>query len=320
MVEIEGIQIHYQLAKSEDENAIPLIFSHGWPGSFYEAHLLIDELVRTDRNGPSFHVVVPSLVGYGFSGPPPRQGWTLQDTARVFDTLMCKVLSYQSGYLAQGGDWGSAVTRYLSLHPSCKAHHTNFSVPNFPLYAVPTLMLAKMGYKNLVSKAMSYMYDEFEQRGMERGMQYVTRGNAYFLLNSTTPASLGYGIYQSPVAILSYLLDKFEQWTDPKSPAWNPPGQGEASSGMTDESILVNTTIYYLTKTFHTSLLPYYESTKAFDHLQDKRVTALGSKKPYGYSAFPWELVNPPKAWIPRNNVNFVYYKRHTYGGHFAAL
>jgi pimeloyl-ACP methyl ester carboxylesterase len=182
--------------------------------SFYEAHLLIDELVRTDRNGPSFHVVVPSLVGYGFSGPPPRRGWTLQDTARLFDTLMTKVLPYESGYLAHGGDWGHVVTRYLSFHPSCKALHT------------------------MVSKMMSYLYDEFEVRGLQRGMQYVTRGNAYFAINSTTPATIGYGMYQSPVAILSYLLDKFQQWTDPRSPAFQPPGKGTQSSGMTDENIL----------------------------------------------------------------------------------
>jgi hypothetical protein len=151
---------------------------------------------------------------------------------------MTKVLPYESGYLAHGGDWGHVVTRYLSFHPSCKALHTNFHVPSFPVYAMPTLALAKMGYKDMVSKMMSYLYDEFEVRGLQRGMQYVTRGNAYFAINSTTPATIGYGMYQSPVAILSYLLDKFQQWTDPRSPAFQPPGKGTQSSGMTDENIL----------------------------------------------------------------------------------
>lgn len=113
-VEIEGVKVHYQIARSQDENAMPILFSHGWPGSFFEAHYLIDELIKTDRNGPSFHVVVPSLIGYGFSGPPPRKGWHLQDTARLFDKLMTQVLEFESGYVVQGGDWGSAVSKVTS--------------------------------------------------------------------------------------------------------------------------------------------------------------------------------------------------------------
>lgn len=106
------------------------------------------------------------------------------------------------------------------------------------MYAAPALILVKMGYKDLVLKSMRYFYDDFEYRGLQRGMDYVTNGNAYCLINGTKPSTLGYGMYQSPVAILSYLLDKFESWTDPKSPAFQPPGQGNKTSRMTDETIL----------------------------------------------------------------------------------
>lgn len=106
------------------------------------------------------------------------------------------------------------------------------------MYAAPALALVKMGFKDQVLKSMRYLYDDFEYRGLQRGMDYVTTGNAYYLINSTKPSTLGYGMYQSPVAILSYLLDKFETWTDPNSPAFSPPGQGNKSSGMTDETIL----------------------------------------------------------------------------------
>lgn len=103
---IEGVEIHYQFAKSSAPDAIPMIFSHGWPGSFFEANLLLPLLTNPQNGGQAFHVVVPSLVGYNFSGPPPRAGWTLQDTARLFSTLMTSVLGFGS-WTAHGGDWGS---------------------------------------------------------------------------------------------------------------------------------------------------------------------------------------------------------------------
>lgn len=102
LTDIEGVTVHYQVARSSAPDAVPLIFSHGWPGSFFEADLLLDRLTKPNDEGFSFHVVVPSLVGYGLSGGPPRKGWTLEDTARLFDKLMTDVLGYES-YAAHGG-------------------------------------------------------------------------------------------------------------------------------------------------------------------------------------------------------------------------
>jgi hypothetical protein len=117
--------------------------------------------------------------------------------------------------------------------------HTNFHIPNVPLYATPVLALYKYGFNWLGEKLLTTFYDEFEVRGIKRGMEYSATGNAYFAMNSTKPSTIGYGMYQNPTAILSYFLDKFETWTDPRSPAFqDSPGTGSRDSGITDENIL----------------------------------------------------------------------------------
>lgn len=284
LTSIEGVKVHYQIARSADPAAIPLIFSHGWPGSFFEADLLLDELTRTDRPGPSFHVVVPSLPGYGFSDPPPRKGWKLSDTARLFNSLMVDVLKFPA-YLAQGGDWGYVVTRYLALYPACKVFHTNFAPPNIPFYAKPLMLLEQSGWKGIVSKAMTAMYyDPFEVHGVQRGIDYLTTGSGYFNIQSTKPATVGYGLHDSPVAVLSYLVEKFEIWSDPRCPAFcKPTDTPNRASGISDENILINTSLYVLTNSIHTSFLPYFESGGLFGPLaQDHKLTAASAQKPYG--------------------------------------
>lgn len=116
--------------------------------------------------------------------------------------------------------------------------HVNFHVPNIPPYATPIVAIAKAGYIDLAKKALPLLYDEFEIRGLTRAMEYITTESAYYAINSTKPSTLGYAMYQSPIGILSYLLDKFQGWTDPMSPAFQPPGMGKQTSNMTDEAIL----------------------------------------------------------------------------------
>ncbi|PWN96918.1 alpha/beta-hydrolase [Tilletiopsis washingtonensis] len=320
LVEIEGISVHYQIAKSKDPDAVPLIFSHGWPGSFFEADLILDRLSAQSDKGTSFHVVVPSLPGYGLSGPPPRQGWTLQDTARVFDTLMTEVLGYKS-YAAQGGDWGYAVTRFLANHPGCKAYHTNFIVPNPPMYASAIIAAEKVGAKGLAARTMPWLFSDFETGLVKRGLDYLDQGFGYYSIQSTKPASLGYGMHDSPVAVLSWFLDKFQGWSDPGAPAFAPKSKADSSSGINDENLLINVTLYWLSGTIHTSFLPYKEMGGLMYQLgTDRKLTAPARDKPYGHSGFPYELAGSPKAWIPRCGLNLVFYRTHEKGGHFAAL
>lgn len=182
---------------------------------------------------------MPSLPGYGFSDPPPRKGWQLKDTARLFNSLMVDVLQ-SPAYMAQGGDWGYVVTRHLALYPGCKIYHTNFAPPNIPPYAKPLVGLESAGWKGIVPKAMSYLfYDQFEIHGVQRGLEYLTTGSGYFAIQSTKPATVGYGLHDSPVAVLSYLLEKFQIWSDPRSPAFcKPSDKANTLSGITDENIL----------------------------------------------------------------------------------
>lgn len=177
-VEIEGITIHYQHFKPSTPSnmpRIPLIFSHGWPGSFTEAYPFAVQLIES--RAPSFEVIVPSLPGYGLSSQPPREGWTLKDTARVFDTLMTSVLGFKT-YMAQGGDWGCLVTRFLANHEACKIYHTNFLPPNVPIWAKPGLAVELFGFKGFVKRTLKTLgYDAHEILGVERALEYLTTGN-----------------------------------------------------------------------------------------------------------------------------------------------
>ncbi|KAK0563492.1 hypothetical protein OC844_002203 [Tilletia horrida] len=358
LVEIEGLRIHFQMRKSESPNAIPLIFSHGWPGSFYEAHKLFPLL--TEDSSPSFHLVVPSLPGYGLSSAQTKPDWTLLDTARVFNKLMVSILGFSS-YAAHGGDLGALVVRGLARNKECTAFHSNFAPPvNIPPWAYPALGPTFLDWSsNISDTALSLVANPHEIRLIKASIRYRKTGSAYAFEHSTKPATLGYALLDNPIGILSWLLQCFHEWSDPRAPAFHDghahsrtsdqiPGssgivQGDGvgkkgssavrlgvsnssepmnrTSAITDETILVNATIYALTDTVHTSFLPYYESEHMWGLLgRDKEWTRDLRDKPYGHSSFPYELLGGPRSWIPRTGVNLVWYREHNEGGHFAAL
>ncbi|KAL9931573.1 hypothetical protein V8E36_009570 [Tilletia maclaganii] len=348
------------MRKSEDPKAIPLIFSHGWPGSFYEANRLFPLLTDSSSPDPSFHLIVPSLPGYGLSSSPTAPDWTLADTARVFHKLMISILGF-STYAAQGGDLGTLVIRSLGRFPECTAIHSNFCPPvNIPPYAYPALGPQFFGWSQGISdRALSLVGTPHEIRLLKATIRYRRSGNAYAHKHGTKPATLGLALLDNPIGILSWLLQTFHEWSDPRAPAFHDghsttrtvdfiPGHGEnvkpdgvgrrgdsserigvslsttsmnRGSAITDETILINTTIYALTDTIQSSFLPYYES----DHLwyslgRDKAWNKDLHDKPYGHSSFAYELLGGPQAWIKRTGVNLVFYREHSEGGHFAAL
>ncbi|KAK0550599.1 hypothetical protein OC846_003615 [Tilletia horrida] len=356
VVEVEGLRIHFQMKKSDDADAIPLIFSHGWPGSFYEAHRLFPLL--TGSSSPSFHLIVPSLPGYGLSSAPQKPDWTLLDTSRVFHKLMTDILGFPK-YVAQGGDLGTLVTRGLARFPECVAFHSNFCPDvGTPSWALPALIPHRWGLPAVLSEnALRLLGNDHDIQLIKNSWRYRTSGNGYAREQQTKPATLGYALFDNPVGILSWFLQCFHEWSDPRAPAFhNGHGHSRVSklttgagqepdtvgsraasherigvshalepinraSAVTDETILVNTTIYALADTIHTSFLPYYES----DHIwwkmgKDKEWASLLKKKPYGHSSFPYELLGGPKSWIERTGVNLVFYRQHDEGGHFAAL
>ncbi|SNX82895.1 related to Epoxide hydrolase 1 [Melanopsichium pennsylvanicum] len=323
-VQIEGINVHYQHFKSSISDdkagmpAIPLVFSHGWPGCFTEAYYFASKLVES--RAPRFEVIVPSLPGYGLSSAPLQKGWTLQDSARVFDTLMTAVLGFKS-YMAQGGDWGSLVTRFMANSPNCKIAHINFVPPSPPVWTYPVLALEGRGWSGLASRSLKLLgYHPQEVLGIERSMQYLSKGNGYAMIQATQPSTLGYGLYDNPVGILVWILEKYKTWSDPRCPAFNECNTDASShSFITDQDILTTVMIYYLTNSIHTSFLPYRESMHLFDQ-PDWSVWAPAKQKPFGYSSFPFEIVSGPKSWLKRYGLNWQFFKMHDFGGHFAAL
>ncbi|SPO22145.1 related to Epoxide hydrolase 1 [Ustilago trichophora] len=323
-VQIEGIDVHYQHFKSsipDDEAgmpAIPLIFSHGWPGCFAEGYYFASKLVES--RAPRFEVIVPSLPGYGLSPGPLKKGWTLGDTGRVFDTLMTSVLGFKS-YMAQGGDWGSIVTRFIANSPNCKIAHINFAPPTPPLWSLPALALEQSGYKGIAPKSLRLLgYHPQEVVGIERTLSYLEKGNAYTRIQGTQPSTLGYGLYDNPVGILSWIMEKYYAWSDPRCPAFNDSNtDASPHSFVTDQDILTTVMIYYLTNSIHTSFLPYRESMHFFNK-PDWKVWEANKETPFGYSNFPYEALAGPKSWLSKYRLNWQFYKMHDYGGHFAAL
>ncbi|CAN8097702.1 unnamed protein product [Discula destructiva] len=329
LVEVEGVTIHYQVYKPAPEPAntskpvIPILFAHGWPGSFIEARpFALDLLNRTSPH--RFQIIVPSLPGYGLSSQPPREHWTLADTARVFNTLMSGILGH-TAYLAHGGDWGSIVARLLASYPECKLYHTNLMPPRPPLYALPVLGLRAAGLVSdgVLDRAMGLLgFDAHERMGLLRGLAYYSGGTAYAQINGTRPATLGYALLDNPVGILAYFLDKFQAWSDPRCPAFAATAaEADRASQVNDENILINAMVYHLTGTVHTSLLPYRESPDFFgDAGKIDKLTSAARAKPFGHSAFLYELAGGPRSWLAKYPVNLVFYRQHDRGGHFAAL
>ncbi|KAL4251319.1 peptidase S33 family protein [Abortiporus biennis] len=298
-VPIEGITLHFIHEKSARDDAVPIVLSHGWPGTFWDFHKILKSLTDPPSNHPAFHVVIPSLPGFGFSSPPPKE-WTMADNARVINVLMTGVLGYDS-YMAQGGDLGGVITANLGTpkFPACKLINLNgvgFPPPFTALLTLPLFLFPTSFRKWIYSK----IYSEEERDDFYRSIQFLKKGFAYFLQQATRPMTIGYALYDSPIGILSWIGEKFPELMDP-----------DVSPSLTHD-ILTTISIYYLTRTIHTAALPYLQN---FQSVQDPIVT-----KPYGLSRFPHDVFMLPISWIHAKFKNLVFVRRHDHGGHFPAL
>ncbi|KIW01463.1 uncharacterized protein PV09_07220 [Verruconis gallopava] len=288
-VEIEdgGFQfrIHFVALFSKKADAVPLLAMHGWPGSFLEFLAALDEFRNkyTEDTLP-VHVVVPSLPGYGYSnGPPLDRDFGLENAAKLMDQLMVG-LGFEDGYIAQGGDLGSFLSRILAVeHPSCKAAHLN--------------LVSGVGPE---SEAES---KEWDPADLKRMSDFAYMGTAYGREHGTRPATIGLVLSSNPIALLAWVGEKFHQWTDQTPPT---------------EEILDSATLYWLTDTFPRSIYPYrqfFGPTPKLFHPDP----AYHVKKPLGYSKCPKEIMPlPPKA-VARTG-NLVWQREHAEGGHFAAM
>jgi pimeloyl-ACP methyl ester carboxylesterase len=300
ITEIDGLDIHFIHAKSSHENALPVIITHGWPGSIVEQLKIIEPLTDPTAHGGSvsdaFHVVIPSLPGYGFSGKPTATGWDPIRVATAWTELMRR-LGY-ARFVGQGGDWGNAVTEQMALQtpPELIAIHTNMPA------TIPDDVAKALQYGDPPPSAFSAE----EQRAWDQLDFFYKHGLGYAQEMANRPQTL-YGIADSPVGLAAWMLDH-----DAASLALIARVFDGETEGLTRDDILDNVTLYWLTNTAVSSARLYWESKLAF--FAPKGVTI-----PTAVSVFPDELYAAPPSWTERAYPNLIHYNRLEKGGHFAA-
>jgi pimeloyl-ACP methyl ester carboxylesterase len=300
ITEIDGLDIHFIHLRSEHEDALPLIVTHGWPGSVIEQLKIIDPLTNPTAHGASaadaFHLVIPSMPGYGFSGKPTTTGWGPDHIARAWAELMRR-LGYDR-YVAQGGDWGGQIVDLMGAQapPGLAGIHTNF-----PGAVRPDVSAAVQSG----GPAPSGLDDE-ETRLYEKLKEFFATDVAYALEMGTHPQAL-YGIADSPVGLAAWLLD--HDATSLALIARVFDGQAE---GLTRDDILDNVTHYWLTNTGVSSGRLYWENKFGF-------FDPKGVSVPAAVSVFPDDLYQVPRSWAEQAYPNLIYYNKLDKGGHFAA-
>ena len=301
ITEVDGLDIHFIHVQSKHENALPLIVTHGWPGSIIEQLKIIEPLTNPTAHGGSatdaFHVVIPSMPGYGFSGKPTTTGWGPERIARAWATLMER-LGYQR-YFAQGGDWGALIVDLMGVQapPGLVAIHTNMAG------AIPPEIDAAA----FAGAAPLSGLDDEEKEAFSHVAFFYKHGLGYAQEMGNRPQTL-YGIEDSPVGLAAWILDH-DIWSY-KLIARVFDG---AAEGLTRDDILDNITLYWLTNTGVSSARLYWENKLAF--FAPKQVVAI----PVVVSVFPDEICPIPRKWAEKAYPKLAYYKRHPKGAHFAA-
>ncbi len=297
---IDGVDIHFIHARSKEKNALPVIVTHGWPGSIIEQLKIIDPLTNPTAHGgtaaDAFDVVIPSLPGYGFSGKPTTLGWDPIRIARAWAVLMDR-LGYKR-YVAQGGDWGNAVTEQLALLQPAGliGIHTN----------MPATVPAEIDAAAFAGAPGPSGLSADEKQAYDQLAYFYKHGLGYAQEMANRPQTL-YGIGDSPVGMAAWMLDHDAVSMALMSRVFD--GQRE---GLTRDDILDNVTLYWLTNTTVSSARLYWESKLAF--FAPKNVPI-----PTAVTAFPDELYQAPKSWTEKAYPKLIYYNRVAKGGHFAA-
>jgi pimeloyl-ACP methyl ester carboxylesterase len=301
MTNIDGVDIHFIHVKSKHADALPLIVTHGWPGSVIEQLKIIEPLTNPTAHGgmpaDAFDLVIPSMPGYGFSGKPLATGWGPERIAEAWDVLM-KRLGYDR-YVAQGGDWGAIITDFMGTQApkGLAGIHTN--LPG----AVPPDVNA-LAFSGSPAPAD---FDEQERRAFDHLSFFATKGLGYALEMGNRPQTL-YGLADSPVALAAWIIDH-DIWTY-KMIARVFDG---ATEGLTRDDIVDNITLYWLTNTGVSSAQLYWENKHPF-------LTPKGVKIPAVVSVFPEDIPGPiPRAWAEKAYPELRFYRQHAEGAHFAA-
>jgi len=285
---LDDLNIHFLHVRSPEPNALPLVMTHGWPGSIVEFLKVIEPLVDPASHGgdraDAFHVVCPALPGYGFSDKPTRTGWGVEKIGAQWAALMDR-LGYSS-YVAQGGDWGSAVTTAIGMQDPvhCKAIHLNMVI------AQPA------------PEDMNDLTD-IEQQALAGMKHYQDWDSGYSKQQSTRPQTVGYGLVDSPAGLAAWILEKFWAWTD---------CNGHPENALSRDEMLDNIMLYWLTASGASSARLYWES---FGSFRGGEVTV-----PTGCSIFPKEIFRCSRRWAERRYKNIIFWNDLEHGGHFAAF
>ena len=305
ITEIDGLDIHFIHVRSKHDNALPMIVTHGWPGSIIEQMKIIDPLTNPTAHGASasdaFHLVIPSLPGYGFSGKPTAPGWNPVSIARAWATLMQR-LGY-TRYVAQGGDWGNAVSEVMALQqpPGLLGIHTNMAA------TVPADVSKALSVGGPPPAGLS----ADEKHAWDQLDDFYKHGLAYAQEMSNRPQTL-YGIADSPVGLAAWMLDH-----DIRSYGMISRVFDGKTEGLTRDDVLDNVTLYWLTNTAISSARLYWDTTQIstgggfFD--------VRGVTIPVAVSAFPDEIYAAPRSWAERAYPKLIHYNKLDKGGHFAA-
>jgi pimeloyl-ACP methyl ester carboxylesterase len=300
VTEIDGLDIHFLHIKSRHVDALPIIITHGWPGSIIEQLKIVGPLTDPTSHGGSasdaFHVVIPSLPGHGFSAKPTATGWDPVRIAKAWITLMQR-LGYRR-YVAQGGDWGNAVTEQMALltPQGLVGIHTNMPA------TVPADVATAL---ELGHPAPTGLADD-ERHAFDQLAFFYKHGLGYANEMANRPQTL-YALADSPVGLAAWMLDHDAKSYDLIARVFA--GQTE---GLSQEDIVDNVALYWLTNTAVSSARLYWESKLAF-------FAPKGVQIPVAVSAFPDELYQAPKSWTERAYPHLIFFKRHDVGGHFAA-
>jgi pimeloyl-ACP methyl ester carboxylesterase len=288
--EIDGLGIHFIHVKSPNKNALPIILTHGWPGSVVEFLKVIGPLTDPTAHGglaeDSFHVIIPSQPGFGFSDQPSVQGWDVVRTAKAWAVLMER-LGY-TRWVAQGGDWGSGVTHALAhIRPQgLVAAHVNW-----PL-VFPDKLPANPSPE--------------EQAAIEAAKKFAADQSGYFKEQATRPQSIGYALTDSPVGQAMWIYEKFQAWTD---------NHGEPEDALTIDEMLDDISLYWFTASAASSARIYWENARNGSSFNAGRI-----ELPMAATIFPKEIYRAPKAWAEAHWPNLFYWNEVNKGGHFAAF
>jgi pimeloyl-ACP methyl ester carboxylesterase len=291
LTDIDGAQVHFIHARSPEPDAFPLVITHGWPGSVSEFLDIIEPLRDPRANGgdpkDAFHVVCPSIPGYGWSGPTRAAGWDVLRVAQAWKVLMAR-LRYDR-YGAQGGDWGAMISATLAR---VDAEHVAGLHSNMLLAFPPN--------------AGELTLTDEESADLASAGEFMQRGSAYQEIQGKNPQTLGYGLTDSPAGLAGWIVEKFFAWTD---------HDGDLEQAVTRDQILTNLTVYWVTQTINSSVRLYCESRRS------DRFGPMGEfvSTPTAAAVFPREMFRIPRAYAEAA-FNLRRYTRFDRGGHFAAL